>query len=109
MKKVLDSTELSLHRSEHARLKDDFRSLFTSNERVKGEYCGLQTDYKAMKTTFNQLRLQHTETKGQLHEAREQMALMDVENSKAANRCEVLTQMNSSLEEDRRNLMSQVS
>ena len=75
---------------------------------MKGEYCGLQTDYKSMKTTFNQLRLTNTETKGQLQEAREQLALMDVENSKAANRCEVLTQMNSSLEEDRKNLMSQV-
>ena len=34
---------------------------------------------------------------------------MDVEHSKALNRCEVLTQMNSSLEEDRKSLMSQVS
>lgn len=104
-----DARTLSNLRSEHARLKDDFRSLFTANERVKGEYCGLQTDYKGLKTSYNQLRLQQTETKGSLHEAREQLALMDVEHSKAANRCEVLQQMNSSLEDDRKNLMSQVS
>ena len=96
-------------RSEHARLKDDFRSLFTSNERVKSEYCGLQTDYKGLKTSYNQLKLGQTDMKGQLNEAREQLTLMDVEHSKAVNRCEVLAQMNSSLEEDRRSLMSQVS
>ena len=33
---------------------------------------------------------------------------MDVEHTKATNRCEVLTQMNMSLEEDRRSLMDQV-
>lgn len=37
-----DTRTLSNLRSEHARLKDDFRSLFTSNERVKNEYCSLQ-------------------------------------------------------------------
>ncbi len=75
---------------------------------MKGEYCGLQTDYKTLKTSFNQLRLQHTEVKGRLNEAQEQLALMDVEHSKAVNRCEVLSQMNSSLEDDRKSLMSQV-
>jgi hypothetical protein len=34
---------------------------------------------------------------------------MDVEHTKATNRCEVLTQMNMSLEEDRRSLMDQVN
>ncbi len=104
-----DARTLSNLRSEHARLKDDFRSLFTSNERVKSEYCGLQNDYKGLKTSYNQLKLQQTETKGELNEARDQLTLMDVEHSKAVNRCEVLAQMNGSLEEDRRSLMSQVS
>ncbi len=81
-----DARTLSNLRSEHARLKDDFRSLFTSNERVKGEYCTLQNDYKGLKTSYNQLKLQQTEMKGQLNEAREQFTLMEVENSKAANR-----------------------
>ena len=41
-----DARTLANLRSEHARLKDDFRSLFTSNERIKSDYCSLQTDYK---------------------------------------------------------------
>ena len=61
-----DARTLSNLRFEHARLKDDFRSLFTSNERVKGDYCSLQTDYKALKTSYNQMKLQQTELKGQV-------------------------------------------
>ena len=104
-----DARTLANLRFEHARLKDDFRSLFTSNERVKSDYCNLQTDYKALKTSYNQMKLQQTELKGQLHDSKEQMQGLDVEHSKALNRCEVLTQMNNSLEEDRKSLMSQVS
>ena len=104
-----DARTLANLRSEHARLKDDFRSLFTSNERVKTEYCGLQTDYKSLKTSYNQLRLHQTELTGQLHESKEQLTMIDVEHSKALNKCEVLLQLNSSLEEDRKSLMNQVS
>ena len=37
------------------------------------------------------------------------MTVLDVENTKISNRCEVLHQLNLSLEEDRKSLMSQVS
>ena len=47
-----------------SRLNDDFRSLFTSNYRTKSEYCNLQSDYKTLKTTHNQLKLAQTELKG---------------------------------------------
>ena len=47
--------------------------------------------------------------RGQLEEAREQFTMLDVEHTKAVNRCEVLATLNMSLEEDRKNLMSQVS
>jgi chromosome segregation ATPase len=95
-------------RSEHARLKDDFRSLFTSSDRVKTEYNNLQADYKALKANFNKQRLQSTEQQGQLHEIKEQMAMADVEHTKVLHRCEVLEQMNNSLEDDRQKLMNQV-
>lgn len=104
-----DARTLENLRSEHARLKDDFRSLFTSHDRIKGEYCNLQSDYKALKTNYNQQKLQQTELKGNLGEAKEQLTLLDVEHSKAINRCEVLSQLNLALEEDRKALMSQVS
>lgn len=104
-----DAKTLANLRSEHARLKDDFRSLFTSNDRIKTEYCNLQSDYKALKTSYNQLKLQQTDMKGQLAEAKDQLQMMDVEQSKTMNRCEVLSQVNTSLEDDRKNLMSHVS
>merc|ERR1719318_1565636 len=105
----MDKKTLSNLRSEHSRLKDDFRSLFTANERMKTEYCNLQTDYKSLKTENNQLKLRHTELQGKLGDAREQITILDVENTKVTNRCEVLHQLNLSLEEDRKSLMSQVS
>ena len=46
---------------------------------------------------------------GQLGEAKDQLQMVDVEHSKTLNRVEVLGQVNSSLEEDRKNLMSHVS
>ena len=104
-----DAKTLANLRSEHARLKDDFRSLFTSNDRIKTEYCNLQTDYKSLKSNYNQQKLSQTEMKGQLAEAKDQLQMLDVEHAKTLNRCEVLSQVNSSLEEDRKNLMSHVS
>ena len=83
--------------------------MFTSNERMKSDYCNLQTDYKGLKTSYNQMKLQQTDLRGQIHESKEQIAIMEVEHAKAVNRCEVLSQMNNSLEDDRRGLMSQVS
>ena len=41
------------------------RSLFTANERIKTEYCNLQTDYKTLKTENNQMKLRHTEMQGE--------------------------------------------
>merc|ERR1712152_127026 len=104
-----DAKTLANLRSEHARLKDDFRSLFTSNDRIKTEYCNLQSDYKTLKTNHNQMKLTQTDIKGQLAEAKDQLQMLDVEHAKTMNRCEVLSQVNSSLEEDRKNLMSHVS
>ena len=42
------------------------RSLFTANERIKTEYCNLQTDYKTLKTENNQMKLRTTEMQGKL-------------------------------------------
>ena len=81
-----DAKTLSNLRSEHARLKDDFRSLFTSNDRIKTEYCNLQSDYKTLKTNHNQMKLTQTDIKGQLAEAKDQLQMLDVEHAKTMNR-----------------------
>ncbi|KAK8405973.1 hypothetical protein O3P69_006998 [Scylla paramamosain] len=104
-----DSTTLANLRSEHSRLKDDFRSLFSANEKLRTEYKSLQGDYKSIKTENNTVKLRLTELSGELNEARDQMAALDVEVSKLTNKCQVLQTLNLTLEEDRRSLMSQVS
>merc|ERR1711936_1377029 len=81
----MDKKTLANLRSEHSRLKDDFRSLFTANERIKTEYCNLQTDYKTLKTENNQMKLRHTEMQGWLADGKEQVTLLDVENTKITN------------------------
>ncbi|XP_069946272.1 girdin isoform X1 [Cherax quadricarinatus] len=104
-----DSTSLANLRSEHSRLKDDFRSLFSANEKLRTEYKSLQSDYKTVKTENNTVKLRLTELRGELNDARDQMAALDVEVSKLTNKCQVLQTLNMTLEEDRRSLMSQVS
>lgn len=69
--------------------QDDFRSLFTTNERVRAEYRSIQEDYKALKTENNSLKLKAIELGGQLNETRDQMAALDVEANKLTNKCQV--------------------
>ncbi|XP_042859655.1 girdin-like isoform X2 [Penaeus japonicus] len=104
-----DSTSLANLRGEHSRLKDDFRSLFSANEKLRSEYKSLQGDYKSIKTENNTVKLRLTELNGELNDTRDQMAALDVEVSKLNNKCQVLQTLNVTLEEDRRSLMSQVS
>ena len=61
-----------------------------------------------MKTENNQLKLRHTDLQGKVGDAREQISKLEMENTKITNSCEVLHQLNLSLKEDRKYLMSQV-
>ena len=63
---------------------------------------------KSQSAAWNQQKLQQTELKGELGDVKDQMTIIDVEHTKALNRCEVLAQLNMSLEDDRKSLMSQV-
>lgn len=69
--------------------QDDFRSLFSANEKLRTEYKSLQGDYKSIKTENNTVKLKLTELNGELNEARDQMAALDVEVSKLTNKCQV--------------------
>jgi len=60
-------------RAEHSRLKDDFRSLFVANDKLKNEYKNLQTDYKTMRADHNALKLKHTQLQGETAECRHQV------------------------------------
>eukprot|EP00096_Caligus_rogercresseyi_P012500 TRINITY_DN524_c2_g1_i2.p1 TRINITY_DN524_c2_g1~~TRINITY_DN524_c2_g1_i2.p1 ORF type:complete len:651 (-),score=188.86 TRINITY_DN524_c2_g1_i2:1125-3077(-) len=103
-----DARTLSNLRSEHARLKEDFRSLFTSNEKIKQEFCGLQTEYKSLKTLHNKLMIDHTAIRGENELINDKSITLVIDNDKLTNKCEVLTKLNDSLEDDRKGLMSQV-
>lgn len=116
-------------RSEHSKLKDDFRSLFSTSERFKNEYKSiqvsdhhqkatakikitnfvLQEQYKTLRTENARLNIQNTELKGELNTRNDQARAIEVELNKEANRCEMLVQMNANLDIDRRSLMDHVS
>ncbi|XP_047737641.1 girdin [Hyalella azteca] len=104
-----DSISLSNLRAEHSKLKDDFRSLFASNDKLRCEYKSLQSDYKAVKGENNSLKLRLTELGGELNDAKDHMTALDVEVSKLTNKCQVLQEVNTTLEDARQTLMSQVS
>lgn len=92
-------------RGEHSKLKDDFRNLFTANDRLKNDYKNMQEQYKILRRENNRLNLQNTEMSGDM----EQVQLLEFELAKTTNRCDMLLQMNANLDVDRRALMDHVS
>lgn len=67
--------------------------LFKNKERLEEEYEKLVAKLKTLKTQSNHTKSSNSELKIQLQEAKEQMNLLDVELTKASNRCEVLNQV----------------
>ncbi|KAG8041958.1 hypothetical protein G9C98_007262 [Cotesia typhae] len=96
-------------RGEHSKLKDDFRNLYSAMEKLKIDYRSLQEDYKKNKIESNRLNLKLTELQGELSIKDESYSNMELQNSKLNQRCEMLAQMNSGLDNNRRSLMDHVS
>ncbi|XP_066932183.1 girdin-like [Clytia hemisphaerica] len=82
------STQLDELSSENA-------SLLTKNETLQSDYDLLKSDYRAMQK--------------EIDEAREQFQELDVSATKIAHRCEILVQLNATLEEENKALMDQVN
>ncbi|XP_049845915.1 protein Daple isoform X2 [Schistocerca gregaria] len=97
-----ESRSLTNLRAEHSSLKDDFRNLFTANEKLKQEYRNLQEEHRSLRSDSGSIKLRATEMQGEL-------AVLEVELAKMTHKCELLQQMNASLEDDRRALMENVS
>jgi DNA repair exonuclease SbcCD ATPase subunit len=76
-------------RAEHSKLKDDFRILFTSNERMKQEYKNIQESYRNIRSENGRLKLQNTEMTGELNNRVDQITGMEIEFNKTTQRCEV--------------------
>ncbi|XP_012258487.2 girdin isoform X3 [Athalia rosae] len=106
---INNAKSLNNLRGEHSKLKEDFRNLFTATEKLKSEYRNLQEDYKNNKMETNRLSLKQTETNGELVLKDERCSYLEFEMSKLNQRCEMLLQMNSGLDNDRRSLMDHVS
>jgi len=104
-----ESRSLGNLRAEHSSLKDDFRNLFTASEKLKQEYRSLQEEYRSLRSENGALKLRQTEMQGELAKSGDHNTLLEVEVSKLNSRCEMLLQMNTGLEDDRRSLMDHVS
>lgn len=104
-----ESRSLGNLRAEHSKLKDDFRNLFTASEKQRMDFRGIQEDYKVLRTENSDLRLRQTQLQGELAAQVDHINSVELELSKLRNKCEMLLQMNTGLEEDRRSLMEHVS
>lgn len=105
----VESRNLTNLRAEHSKLKDDFRNLFTASDRLKNEYRNMQEEYRSLRSEVTQLKLRNTEMSGEINTKVEVITSMELEINKTNQHCEMLVQMNKSLDADRRSLMDHVS
>lgn len=81
----VESKSLSNLRAEHSKLKDDFRNVYTANERLKADYRTLQGNSKAARTEAGRLHLENTALRGD-------HASAVTETNKLREKCEVSSQ-----------------
>ncbi|XP_016840848.1 daple-like protein [Nasonia vitripennis] len=96
-------------RGEHSKLREDFRNLYTNHETLKTQYRSLQEDYRKNKVENNRLSLRQTEMQGELSKKDDRLANLELQINKLSQRCEMLLQMNTGLDNDRRSLMEHIS
>lgn len=106
---VNNTKSLNNLRGEHSKLKDDFRNLYTASEKLKAEYRSLQDDHRKNKIEVNRLTLKQTEMQGELSIKDEQCSDLKIEVNNLNERCDMLLEMNSGLDNDRRSLMEHIS
>ncbi|KAK9881970.1 hypothetical protein WA026_018161 [Henosepilachna vigintioctopunctata] len=104
-----DSRNLTNLRTEHSKLKDDFRNLFAASERLKMEYKSVQEELKILRSDSRNFRLSQTEMQGELNSKSDMITGFQLENAKLQQKCDMLYEMNASLDSDRRALMEHVS
>lgn len=105
----IESRNLTNLRAEHSKLKDDFRNLFTASDRLKNEYRNMQEEYRSLRSEVTQIKVRNTELSGEINTKNEIITSMELEINKTNQHCEMLMQMNKSLDADRRSLMDHVS
>ncbi|KAH8301090.1 hypothetical protein KR018_001331 [Drosophila ironensis] len=103
------SEDLSILRTEHSKLTDDFRNLFATSDRFKNEYKNIQEQYKMIRMDHSTLKLKNTELSGELNTKSDQVRHLQIEYTKVQQRCEMLIQNNADLDSERKALMDNVS
>lgn len=83
------SVSLNNLRAEHSKLKDDFRNLFATSERLKHEYKSIQDQYRIIRTENSKLKLQTTEQSGEINNRLDHMTALEIDLTKTKQQCEV--------------------
>lgn len=83
------SVSLTNLRAEHSKLKDDFRNLFTTSERLKHEYKNIQDQYRIIRAENSKLKLQTTEQSGEINNRLDHMTALEIDLTKTKQQCEV--------------------
>jgi predicted nuclease with TOPRIM domain len=83
------SVNLGNLRAEHSKLKDDFRHLFSTSERMKHEYKNISETSKALKTENSRLMIQNTELSGEVSARNDHVTSLEIELTKYKQQCEV--------------------
>lgn len=91
-----NSESLVSLRAEHSKLKEDFRHLFTTNDRIKHEYKSIQEQYRIARAENSRLKLQTTEQSGEMNNHMDNVKEMEIELIKVKQENEVSDLENSS-------------
>lgn len=83
------SVNLGNLRAEHSKLKDDFRNLFSTSERLKHEYKNIQEQYRIIKAENSRLKIQTTELSGDVSTKNDHVTSLEIELTKYKQQCEV--------------------
>lgn len=84
------SEGLTSLRAEHSKLKEDFRNLFSTNERIKHEYKNIQEQYKITRAENSRLKIQSTEQSGEMNNRIEHFTGLEIELTKVKQQNEVI-------------------
>eukprot|EP00794_Sanderia_malayensis_P020632 gene20632-22667_t len=90
-------------------LKMEKSRVMGQNEALSAKNASLQTENESLRSELDLLRSDYEIVQEDMNEAKEHYKDLDVSATKIAHRCEVLVQLNGTLEEENRALMDQVN
>ncbi|XP_043277284.1 protein Daple-like isoform X2 [Venturia canescens] len=105
----INTKNLNTLRVEHAKLEEDFMTLYTSTQKLRVEHDNLKESYKKVKIDLNRVSLKQTEMEVEMNLKNDKCTALELEISKLNQSSEMLLQVNSGLESTRRSLMNHLS